>query len=349
MRRGLMGWHEADLPLAALRQRLSRLQAGLKSKGLGGLVVYTNIARPAAASFLTGFTPYWSEGLLLVPVSGEPVFATALSKRVSEWIHSVMPVGSIENTPQPAVAIRRRLAEADIGRLGILELDLLPAAQAAALAGDGGAVSLEDATDLFRSVRLRVDDAEVNLMRRADELARNCLETIDLGGDARQMVADIEARARLAGAEEVFVGVNPDLGCTKAFLRSDRLDALGRRFAIRLSLSFTGAWVRRTITLARASEVQSALAAADAALQRALALGSAPAALKALQDGFPSKITAWNVEACVGSYPLETVACSGDARPFSGILPISVVSIEAEINQVPWHGAGPVIGQAQSW
>jgi hypothetical protein len=55
------------------------------------------------------------------------------------------------------------------------------------------------------------------------------------------------------------------------------------------------------------------------------------------------------VEACVGSYPLETVACSGDARPFSGILPISVVSIEAEINQVTWHGAGPVIGQAQSW
>ncbi|HEX3506105.1 MAG TPA: aminopeptidase P family N-terminal domain-containing protein [Xanthobacteraceae bacterium] len=347
MRRGLMGWNEADLPLDALRQRLSRLQAGLNSEGLGGLVVYTNIARPAAASFLTGFTPYWSEGLLLVPASGEPVFATALSKRVSEWIRSVMPVGSIENTPQPAAAIRRKLVDADIGRLGVLELDLLPAAQAAALAGDDGAVSLEDATGLFRSVRIRADEVEVNLAHRADGIARNCLETIDLGSDARRMAADIEARARLAGAEEVFVGINPDLGRTKAFLRSDRLDALGARFAIRLSLAFKGAWVRRTITLARAPEEQAALAAADAALQRGLASGAAPAALKALQDGFPGKITAWNVEACVGSYPLEAVACSGDGRPFSGILPISVVSVEAEINRVPWHGAG-LVGRAQS-
>jgi Creatinase/Prolidase N-terminal domain len=348
MRRGLMGWNEADLPLAVLRQRLSRLQAGLKSEGLGGLAVYTNITRPAAASFLTGFTPYWSEGLLLVPASGEPVFATALSKRVSEWIRSVMPVGSIENTPQPAAAIRRKLADAGISRLGVLELDLLPAAQAAALAGNDDAVSLEDATGLFRSVRIHADDAEVNLARRADELARNCLEAIDLGSDARLMAAGIEARARLAGAEEVFVGINPDLGRTKAFLRSDRLDALGARLAIRLSLSFKGAWVRRTITLARAPEEQAALAAADAALQRALASGSAPAALKALQDGFPGKIAAWSVEACVGSYPLETVACSGDTRPVSGILPISVVSVEAEIKRVPWQGAGLVIGQAQS-
>jgi hypothetical protein len=67
MRRGLMGWSEADLPQATLKQRLSRLQEGLKTEGLGGVVLYTNHARPAAVSFLTGFTPYWSEGLLFVP------------------------------------------------------------------------------------------------------------------------------------------------------------------------------------------------------------------------------------------------------------------------------------------
>ena len=176
MRRGLMGWNETDLPLAVLRQRLSRLQAALKSEGLGGLVVYTNIARPAAATFLTGFTPYWSEGLLLIPVSGEPVFATALSKRVSEWIRSVMPIGSIENTPQPAAAIRRKLAEGNVGKVGVLELDLLPAAQAAALAGDDNALALVDATGLFRSVRLHVDETEIGLVRRADALARDCLD-----------------------------------------------------------------------------------------------------------------------------------------------------------------------------
>ena len=191
MRRGLMGWNANDLPLAVLRERLSRLQAALKSEGLGGLVVYTNIARPAAATFLTGFTPYWSEGLLLIPVAGDPVFATALSKRVSEWIRTVMPIGAIENTPQPAAAIRRKLVEGNVGRVGVLELDLLPAAQAAALAGDDDAVALSDATDLFRAVRLRVDETEINLARRADALARDFLASVKLTGDARRMAADI--------------------------------------------------------------------------------------------------------------------------------------------------------------
>jgi creatinase/prolidase-like protein len=345
MRRGLMGWNETDLPLSALRQRVSRLQAALKGAGLGGLIVYTNIARPAAATFLTGFTPYWSEGLLLIPASGDPIFATALSKRVSEWIRTVMPIGSIENTPQPAAAIRRKLAEGNVGRVGVLELDLLPAAQAAALAGDNNVVALEDATDLFRAVRLWVDETELNLVRRADALARDCLATIELGSNARRMAADIEARARLAGAEEVFVAVNPDLGASKAFLRCDHLDGLGAQFAIRLSLSLKGAWLRRAIAFAGAPVEEAAFTAAEAVFQEALTLGSAPAALKALQNGFPGKITAWTVEASIGSYPLETVACSGGNLAFSGNLPIGIVSVEAEVGGARWYGAGPAIGE----
>ena len=108
------------------------------------------------------------------------------------------------------------------------------------------------------------------------------------------MVADIEARARLAGAEEVFVGINPDPGRSSAFLRCDRLGALGARFAIRLSLSLNGSWVRRTITCSGDLEEQSTLATADAAFHRALASSSAPAALKALHHDFPGKITAWH-------------------------------------------------------
>jgi creatinase/prolidase-like protein len=346
MRRGLMGWSEAELPLAVVRERLSRLQAALKSEGLGGLVLYTNLARPAAVSFLTGFTPYWSEGLLLVPTLGEPVFATALSKRVSGWIRSVMPIGAIENTPRPAAAIGRRLAEQNIRRVGVLELDMFPAAQVGLLTGNDGAIVVEDASALFRSVRLRVDQAEIALVRRADDLARRCLETLDRSDDARRMVADIEARARLAGAEEVFVGINPDLDRSSAFLRCDRLGALGVRFAVRLSISLKGSWVRRTITCSGNLEEQSTLATADAAFHRALASSSAPAALKALYHDFPGKITAWTVEACVGSYPLEVVACSGGTRAFSGILAVSVVSAEADLNGVPWQAAGPVISEA---
>jgi hypothetical protein len=240
------------------------------------------------------------------------------------------------------------LIEAGVGRVGVLELDLLPAAQAGVLTGEDNAVALEDATALFRSVRLRIDEAEINLVSRADALARDCLETIDSGTDARRMVADIEARARLAGAEEVFVGVNPHLARSNAFLRSDRLDrALGAHFAVRLSLSLRGAWVRRAITRTRMPEQQSAFTAADLSFQHALTSGSAAGALKALQNSFPGTITAWTVEASVGSYPLETIARSGENPLPSDIPPVSIVSAQAEISRAPWNGAGPVIGRAQ--
>jgi hypothetical protein len=348
MRRGLMGWSEADLPQAVLKQRLARLQAGLKAEGLGGVVLYTNHARPSAVSFLTGFTPYWSEGLLFVPASGEPVLAMALSKRVAGWIRSVMPMGAIENAPHPAAAIGRRLTEAAIRRLGVVELDMFPGTQAEMLTGGGNAVSLEDATTMFRAIRLCVDAAEIALVRRADALARACLETFDCRADARGVVADMEARARLAGAEEVFVGIAPDLASrANAFLCSGRLGALGEHFAIRLSLALKGSWIRRTVTLSRIPGEQAALRTANAVFERALASSSAAAALKALEEDFPGKITAWTIEACVGSYPLEVVASSGDAMAFSAMLPVGIVSVQAELNGIPWFGAGPVIGQVR--
>jgi Xaa-Pro aminopeptidase len=345
MRRGLMAWSEEDLPRTVLERRLSRLQDGLKTEGLAAAVLYTNLARPAAVSFLTGFTPYWSDGLLLVPSSGEPVLAMALSKRVSGWIRSVMPAGVIETTPQPAAAIGRRLVEAGIRRLGVVELDMFPAAQADMLSAAGDGVSLDDASALFRSVRLRVDEAEIALARRADGLARQCLEAFDRSDDARAVVADIEARARLGGAEEVFVGVASDLHRATAFLRSDRLSVLGEHFAIRLSLALKGTWTRRTVTLSRISQARPAFAAADAAFERALRSPSPTAALNALEDGFPGRITAWTVEACVASYPLEVVAASFGARVFPAMLPVSVVSVQAECNGMTWFGAGPIIAE----
>jgi hypothetical protein len=95
------------------------------------------------------------------------------------------------------------------------------------------------------------------------------------------------------------------------------------------------------------SEQPGVLADADAAFERALASGSIPAALRALRDGFPGKIMSWTVEACIGSYPLEVVACSGRHPAYSGTLPIGVVSVQAEINEITWHAAGPVIGEVQ--
>src|SRR5260370_777927 len=116
MRRGLMGWDEAELPRSVLTARLERLQGAMAREGLDALLLYTNIVRPSAVCWLTGFTPYWIESLLLVPRDGATVLATALSKRVSDWVRATSQIDDIVNTPRPGAAIGVRLVAAGARR-----------------------------------------------------------------------------------------------------------------------------------------------------------------------------------------------------------------------------------------
>src|ERR1700692_1376294 len=129
MRRGLMAWDEIELPRGVLGERIEGLRALMTRDRLSGFIFYTNLVQPSAVTYLTGFTPYWSDGLLLVPKSGArsgaPVFATALSKRVAHWIASTNPVSEIVNPPKPGGAVGRRLATDGCRRVGVLELDRL--------------------------------------------------------------------------------------------------------------------------------------------------------------------------------------------------------------------------------
>ena len=126
MRRGLMAWDADEIPLGVLRERIERLQSAMVAAGQDALLLYTNFVRSAAVSYLTAFSPYWADGVLLVPSHGEPVFATTLSKRVGSWIQSVKPVGELLTSPTPGTVLGARLAANGIRRLAILELDDFP-------------------------------------------------------------------------------------------------------------------------------------------------------------------------------------------------------------------------------
>ncbi len=67
MRRGLISRSPVELPDAVLEARLERVRAAMHAAKLDALIVYTNNTRPAGVSWLTGFVPYWSEALLVVP------------------------------------------------------------------------------------------------------------------------------------------------------------------------------------------------------------------------------------------------------------------------------------------
>src|SRR5215471_341472 len=241
MRRGLMGWDEAELPRSVLEARLERLQAAMARQGLEALILYTNLVRPAAVCWLTGFTPYWIESLLLVPARGRPMLATALSKRVADWIKTTAWLDEIVNTPRPGTAIGERIAR--LWRVGVLELDALAAAALAQV------------------------DASAT--------------------DAGTLAGLVEKHARLAGAEEAYIATAPDLDLDRRLIQVSGLVPLARRFAVRASIAYKGAWVRRTKSFARDPQGARAIAGAEKWLTNLVSSTGAP---------FEMSMEAWSAE-----------------------------------------------------
>jgi Xaa-Pro aminopeptidase len=350
MRRGLMGWNAEELPIAALGARLARLRAAMNGAGIDAFVLYTNNVRPSAVTYVTGFTPYWSDALLLVGKAGAPAFATALSKRVSEWIKTTDPVSEIVNTPKPGALIGERLAkDRSIKRVGVLEFDTLPAGLADDMATAAPAVEWVDGTALFAEIRREIDDAERGLIARADALAVAALCEAEAGKakDSGTLAGLIEKHARLAGAEEAYIAVASDLNAEQRLNRTSEPDPLAERFAVRASIAYKGCWVRRTRTFANDS---AKLDAWFDGVVRSLEAKPIAAQLSARVKELPgASLKSWIAESCIGSYPLSVVASSrvpdGDA-PVDG--QFLVLTVELSLNGAPWVSAAPLIVGRQS-
>jgi hypothetical protein len=344
MRRGLMGWNAEELPKAALEARIARLRGAMQRGGFDAALFYTNLVQPSAVTWLTGFTPYWSDGMLLLPKDGAPVFATALSKRVANWIRTTDTLSEIVNTPKPGAAVGKRIADAGCKRVGVLEYDALPAGLFDEITGAAAGVELADLSGVFADTRRHVDDAERALIGRADRLANSALDQIRVNdaNDAGVVAGLIEKHARLGGAEEAYIAVAADLDADRRLIRVSGALPLARRFAVRASVAYKGAWVRRIRSFARDEAAQQAYAAADAWLASAASLieGGKPleaqlaAQLKALPG---ANLRMAMAESSIGSYPLAAIS---DAPPAGSFL---VLTVELSLGGIPWLGATPVL------
>jgi hypothetical protein len=348
MRRGLMGWNAEELPVATLEARLERLRAGMAKAGMDAFVIYTNNTRPSAVAYVTGFTPYWSDALMLVPRSGAPVFATALSKRVSEWIRTTDPLSEIVNTPKPGTLMGERLAkDSTVKKVGVLEYDTLPSGLADDMATAAPAVEWIDGTALFTGLRRETDDSECRLLARADAMAGAALREAETGKatDAGTLAGLVEQSARLAGAEETYIAVAPDLDADKRLNRTSQPTPLTDRFAVRASIAYKGCWVRRTRTFAK----DRSAAKADAwfgDVVRSIEAGKPIASqLTAKLKELPgATLTGWMAESCTGSYPLSAVASSrlpAKDAPVNG--QFLVLTVELALDSGPWLAAAPLI------
>ncbi len=347
MRRGLMAWDANEIPVEVLRQRVQRLQSAMTKAGQDALLLYTNFIRSGAVSYLTAFSPYWADGVLLVPRAGEPLFATTLSKRVGSWIQTVKPIGDLVNSPSPGRILGERLAANGARRVAILELDAFPSGLYDDLATALPGAEIVDGTEMFAAARAQLDAVERRLLERAERIGQDALDRLNLG-DATNVgvvVGNVEKHARLQGAEEVYVAIAPDLDEGRTFVRLSGNRPLGRRFAMRATVAYKGAWVRRTKSYSRDDADRLSIARADAWFKAFLAGMDARGSLSdqvatGLAGLSRAELVAWTAESPLGTRPLAEVA-SGK-RPNASLhgVPALCVSIGLNIDSVPWCGAG---------
>ena len=346
-----MGWNAEELPIDVLNERTGRLRAAMQSSGLQVLLIYTNLARPSAVSYLTGFTPYWSDAILLVGGSGPPTLATALSQRVAGWIRSVSPVGEIITTTRPGAVVGERIAgEEAVQRVGVLEFDAFPSGYYDDLVAAAPRAEFIDATAMFAEVRRTSDGPERNLLARADAIARSALDQVGnvTAATAGEVAGLVERHARLEGAEEAYIAIAPDLTSDRRMIRASPAMALAGLFSLRASIAYKGHWVRRTRTLANHSAARPWVSCADQWFAEVIASIEPKPLAEQVSAGVlqcpGAALVSWIAESCIGSYPLQVIA--GSRSPAGACLANNdflVLTIELLVEGVPWLGAAPAI------
>jgi hypothetical protein len=320
MRRGLIARSPGELPDAALDGRIARVRAAMTRERLDALVVYTNNTRPAGVSWLTGFVPYWSEALLVVPRQGELTLVVALTYRVKTWIERTSRVAEVIHNPRIGREAASLIAAVKPdAAVGIVELDQLSAGIADDFRACGPTLGVKDASELFAQARAAADEAEVTLATKAAGIAHRALSRIPHDGtDLGRMLASAEAAARAEGAEEIYLAAAPDLARDHRLRRLEGDAARGASFAVRASLAYKGSWVRLVRTFRD-----------DALVLRRAGETFAAAVAQLPDDRGLRRFPAWLVEGCRLTQPLDALIGSAIAPP---AIPLpALVSVQARL------------------
>lgn len=319
MRRGLIARSPVELPDAVLDTRLDRVRAAMREAALDVLIVYTNNTRTAGVSWLVGFVPYWSEALLVVPREGAPYLVAALSFRVKSWIERVSRLGDVLHHPRVGLKAAQQItSQQKNAAVGIVDFDGMPVGIADDLREGAPGLTLVDAGPLFAKLRAKADPADIALAIKAAEIAHRALAEVH-GETLNAMLARVERKARLLGAEEIYLAAAPDLARDARFVRIEGETDLGKTFALRATVAYKGSWVRLVRTMG--NDVLNEQAAA----QLAQAVAELPS-----DRGFASGFASWLVEGCRMAQPLEPLMGSrmDSANPPS---PGSLVSVQAAL------------------
>lgn len=245
MKRGLVSWDKSELPPEELATRLAAVQSVARKQDVDAIVVYTDVWRSNDARFLSNYMPYWNRAFVVVPLKEKPILLCALSPRVYPWIKTVTVHETIIASPSPPATLFKLCDERGWTRVGVCDLDGLPADLHAELTS--GKIEL---IDIPRSeIRAAPTAVEVRMHSRAARMAREVLEQeLAMAGERsdHELTGRLERVLRNGGAEDVVILISDGQG--------PPVPAQGRRVgphtSVVVAIEYNGHWAKVTRNVA---------------------------------------------------------------------------------------------------
>jgi Xaa-Pro aminopeptidase len=235
MKRGLITWDKAELPPSVFEARLARARAALAKNDLPALLVYSDVWRSNEGRHLTNYMPYWNRSLIVIPREQPPVLLCGLSPRVYPWIKSVTIFEEIRPASKLVPTLLQLCAERGWTKLGVLDLPRLTHEIYSPLSES--AVSLSD-------IQIELtDDAEIAMIRRAEQMAQQILSaelSKGVGLTDYQFSGLLERAFRRAGAEDLVLLFSTGDSAP----RPARGTTLGDKYSVAVALEYRGHWAR---------------------------------------------------------------------------------------------------------
>ncbi|PLX95693.1 MAG: aminopeptidase P family protein [Desulfuromonas sp.] len=186
-------------PATELTQRCRALQGQMVEAGLEATIILQN-------SDLFYFTGSIQQGVLYVPLSGEPVYLVRKDygrARMESGLKEVAPLGSMRDLP----GILTDFGLPKATRIG-MELDVVPVALFHRWQKVFSDCDLVDASPLIRTVRAIKSEYEISIMKDCalimDKIFQHAREIIAVGRTDLEVAADLECFARKEGHQGIM-------------------------------------------------------------------------------------------------------------------------------------------------
>jgi len=212
MKNGLIKWDHQEIPEREIEKRIEALQEKMREQHLDGLILFGDVNEAGAVNYFSNFAPYYFSTALILPQTGQGVMTTEMAQRGKPWIQSnslIQDVRFERNYGKGCSTVLKEMLAGPL-RVGIVEMDLFRYPPLVDLKNEFPKVEFVDATDMVNELRLVRSPVEINLIRRAGQIAIESFEGVLKNWDFRkecELAAEIERQARYRRCEDIFVHI----------------------------------------------------------------------------------------------------------------------------------------------